>query len=86
MNNTELRTFGMYGSVNKSGAAAAASGRFYAIQILNDTVFSLLTDSLASGDAITSLTIPAGITLFGNFTAFTLTSGAVRAYKALPGA
>lgn len=86
MNNAERQTFGTSGSVNETGTTPI-TGRFYAIQILNDTEFAVLTDTLASGDSLVGKTIPAGITLFGNFTAFTLvTGGVVRAYKALPGA
>ena len=76
----EKQQFGQAGNVNESGTTAI-TGDFCAIQILTDAVFSLITDSLASGDAITSLTLPAGLVLYGKFTAFTLTSGAVRAYK-----
>ena len=86
MNNAERQTFGTAGSVNETGTTAI-TGRFYAIQILVDCQFSVLTDTLASGDALTSILFPAGITLFGNFTAFTKgASGVVRAYKVLPGA
>ena len=60
---------------------SAITGNFRAIQIVNDTVFSLLTDTGATG-SLTGVTIPAGLILFGNFTAYTLTSGVVRAYSA----
>lgn len=73
--------FGSLGCVNETGTTAV-TGDFCAIQILTDAVFSLLTDSGASGDAITSVSLPAGLVLYGRFTAFTLTSGAVRAYRA----
>jgi hypothetical protein len=49
---------------------------------LTATTFAALTDSLATGDALTGVALPAGTVLRGRFTAFTLTSGAVRAYKA----
>lgn len=80
---SEKQAFGEAGSVNET-STTAVTGDFCAIQILNDAVFSLLTDALATGDAITSITIPAGITLFGKFSAFTLTSGAVKAYNSAP--
>jgi len=60
---------------------SAITGNFRAIQIINDAVFSLLTDTGSTG-SLTGLTIPAGVVLFGKFTAYTLTSGAVRAYSA----
>lgn len=78
---------------SKSGAAyddalatntsntSAVTGNFRAITIITDAVFSALADTGATG-AITGVTIPAGITLFGNFTGYTLTSGVVRAYSA----
>lgn len=53
---------------------------FTSITILADAVFATLTDQGEVGDGIGSATIPAGVTLFGRFTTFTLTSGKVRAY------
>jgi hypothetical protein len=40
-----------------------------------------LTASNWTGDATTAVDIPAGATIFGNFTAITLTSGKIIAYK-----
>jgi len=85
----------MQNNVNIAGAAGAChgvvvetgttavTGKFYAIQVLTDTVFSLLTENSKSGDAMTGFTIPAGTTIINGLgiTAFTLTSGRVRAYK-----
>lgn len=72
---------GQRGVVDETGTTAITGGDFYALQCLTDTVFSSLTETGKSGDAITGITISAGQILFGQFTAFTLTSGAVRAYK-----
>ena len=58
----------------------AVTGVFTAIQILEDVVFTTLTETGKSGDNMTGFPIPAGVTLFGNFTAYTLASGKVRAY------
>jgi hypothetical protein len=71
-----------HGVVVKTGTTAV-TGKFYAIQVLTDTVFSLLTENSKSGDAMTGFTIPAGTTIINGLgiTAFTLTSGRVRAYK-----
>lgn len=80
---SDKQAFGEAGCVYEVGTTAI-TGDFCAIQILNDAVFSLLTNTLGTGDAITTLTIPAGITLFGKFSAFTLTSGAVCAYNSAP--
>jgi len=76
--------------VNEDGTAGvtnttnttAVSGNFSAITLLADTVFSSLTETGATGQAMTGITLPAGLTIFGKFTAYTLASGAVRAYNA----
>lgn len=62
----------------------AAVGDFCEIQVLEAATFSLLTEINAIGDAMTGFSIPAGVTLKGKFTAFTLTTGKVRAIKSLP--
>lgn len=64
----------------------AITGNFYAIQMMADTVFSTLTDdSLSStSDDATAITYIRGEVIFGQFTAFTLASGAVRAYLGTP--
>lgn len=75
---------GKYGVVNETGTDAV-TGSFDVIDCLTATTFSLLTEAgSASGDALTGLALPAGTQLRGTFTAFTLTSGAVRAYKSPP--
>lgn len=73
--------FGQRGVINETGTTAVTGIDCFAIQILTNAVFSSLTDDQATGDAITGITLTAGTVLFGNFTAFTLTSGAVRAYR-----
>ena len=55
-------------------------GNFSKITILADANFSALTEKNASGQAMTGFVIPAGLTLFGDFTGYTLASGKVRAY------
>lgn len=79
----EKQQLGLAGSVNETGTTAI-TGDFYRIDCLTATTFSLLTDALATGDTLTGFAIPAGTTLLGKFTAFTLTSGAVRAYNSSP--
>ena len=74
---------GLNGVVVETGTTAitaTAGYPFSHIQIMADTVFATLTDQSASGDAMTGFTVPAGMTLTGKFTDFTLTSGKVRAY------
>jgi hypothetical protein len=60
----------------------AITGDFYALQCLTDTVFSLLTEAGATGGVMTGFTVMAGTILYGRFSAYTLTSGIVRAYSA----
>lgn len=64
----------------------AVTGKFYAIQVLEAANFSTFTENGASGDAMTSFSIPAGTILYNGLgiTAFTLSSGRVRAYKMKP--
>ena len=76
----DKQSFGEAGCVYETGTTAV-TGDFCALQCLTNTVFSALTNTIRSGDAITSLTLPAGTVLYGKFSAFTLTSGAVCAYK-----
>lgn len=80
MDKADRYTWGADGCVNETGTTAI-TGEFYELQLLTATTFALLTDLTASGDAITGIALPAGTVLRGNFTAFTLTSGAVRAYR-----
>lgn len=76
----DKQSFGEAGCVYETGTTAI-TGDFCAIQVLTDAVFSLLTNTVGGGDAITGVTLLAGTTLFGKFMAFTLASGAVCAYK-----
>jgi hypothetical protein len=55
-------------------------GSFGAIQAVADAVFSALVAGNWTGTT-TNLPLPAGVTIFGNFTSFTLTSGKVIAYR-----
>jgi len=70
------------GIVVETGTTAV-TGKFYAIQVLEDAQFSVLTENAKSGDSMTGFSIPAGTIIYNGLgiTAFTLTSGKVRAYK-----
>lgn len=70
---------GQSGAVVETGTSAI-TGTFTAITALEDVVFASLTVTDWSGDSTAGLPLPAGATLFGNITAFTLTSGKVVAY------
>jgi hypothetical protein len=85
----------MLNNVNISGAAGAClgvvvesgtdavTGKFYAIQVLANATFTVFTENGKTGDAMTGFSIPAGTVLYNGLgiTAFTLSSGIVRAYK-----
>lgn len=72
-----------YGSVTETGTTAVV-GQFSEIHCITATTFSTLTDLTGTGDAATGFAYPAGFVLYGNFTAFTLSSGSVRAYVSAP--
>lgn len=73
-------SFGTNGAIYESGTTAV-TGTFCAITALEATVFSLLTVENWGGDTTANLPLPAGATLFGRVSAFTLSSGKVIAYK-----
>ena len=81
MNLFDKEAAGLFGVVTETGTTAI-TGEFAMIQCLTATTFSLLTENTATSDAMTGFAIPAGTVLRGRFSAFTLTSGAVRAHKA----
>lgn len=80
-NNIDKQSFGQEGATFKS--SGSASGEFCAITMVEDTIFSALTWPELDGDTITGVTFSAGFTIYGQITAFTLTSGKVLAYKAV---
>ena len=59
------------------------TGDFYAIQVLVAATFTTFTENASAGDAMTGFAIPAGTVLYNGrgITAFTMSSGTVRAYK-----
>lgn len=75
-------TTGSNGVVVETGTTAI-TGDFYAIQVLEAATFSTFTENGTTGDAMTGFSIAAGTLLYNGMgiTAFTLTSGKVRAYK-----
>ncbi len=60
-------------------------GNWYAIQMLEDTVFETLTDGALESGTHTGKTFPAGFMYYGKFTVIKLTSGSCIAYRALVG-
>lgn len=82
-NPVEKKFFGENGHHNETGTDAV-TGSFYAIYVYEDANFSTLTSPKNTGDAWTGYTVPAGTTIPGPITAFTLTSGKVVALKNEP--
>jgi len=68
-------------TITGTSATTPSNGRKFwtTVQVLNDAVFTLLTDLKDEG-GIGSTSVKAGTLLTGNFTAITLSSGVVRAY------
>lgn len=80
----ERTKLGDGGVIVETGTTAITGQDFSAIQLLTDTTFSSLTEvGNVSGDAMTGIAIKAPTTIYGKFTGFTLTSGAVRAYRSV---
>lgn len=77
----DMESAGLFGVVTETGTTAV-TGNFAIIHCLTAATFSLFTETNGSGDAMTGFAVPAGTVLRGRITAFTLTSGAVRAHKA----
>jgi hypothetical protein len=76
----DATALGQYGAVVETGTTAV-TGNFAAITVLDDATFSAITGENLAGDVLTGFAIAKGITLFGRFTGFTLTSGKVIAYN-----
>ena len=83
-------SLGGVGCFIEDGTTAITGKKIVAIQFLTDTTFTTLTPNNSSyigtsggnGDAIDSNnTFPIGLTLFGQFTGFTLATGSVIAYE-----
>ena len=81
---------GQGGAIFEDGNTAISGKKIVAIQFLEDSTFTTLTPNSTSfigtasgsGDNIdTSNTFPQGMTIFGQWTAFTLASGTVIAYE-----
>ena len=81
---------GQAGSILETGTTAISGKKIVAITFLEDSVFTVLTpesgtnlyigDSNNNGDSSDGVTFPQGVTIFGRWSAFTLSSGSVVAY------
>jgi hypothetical protein len=75
------KSFGLNGSKYITGTAANTDGPWCAIQALEDTVIASMTATNVTG-TLSAIPLPAGVAIYGNITAVTLTSGKIIAYKA----
>lgn len=69
------------GGVIVESGTSAITGDFCAIQVLVAATFTVFTENNSSGDVMTGFAIPAGTILRGHITAFTMSSGTVRAHR-----
>jgi len=82
------QSLGSYGAEYISNTTSATSKNYCAITMLEDTTFTTLTTSNWSAGSTSSVytgstvTYPKGLTIFGTFTAVTLLTGKIIAYKA----
>ena len=83
-------SLGQAGAVFEDSTTVRAGYKIVAIQFIEDSTFTTLTSNgssfVATGsgsgnDIDNGNTFPQGMTIFGQWTAFTLASGAVIAYK-----
>jgi len=75
-----IRDLGAYGGKVVTDAVAQ-TGTWFAMTCMSATVFATLTEiGFTRSGSIGSMLFPAGVTIFGAFTNFTLTSGSVRCY------
>tara|TARA_R100001594_G_scaffold34653_1_gene63690 strand:- start:3 stop:278 length:276 start_codon:yes stop_codon:yes gene_type:complete len=70
-----MEQLGKNGGTEIFTTAAQTSKDFYAVFFPVESVISAITVADATGESALQTTIPAGITLFMNVTAITLTSG-----------
>ncbi len=78
--NYQLQSFGQNGFRNIASGFSPVSGEFYrAITVLSDAV---ITVTATSGDNLSSVTLLAGTTIYGLFSAVSVSSGTVIAYIA----
>tara|TARA_R110000796_G_scaffold10289_1_gene34311 strand:- start:141 stop:425 length:285 start_codon:yes stop_codon:yes gene_type:complete len=74
------QSLGPKGSEFITALATPHAGPFYAITVIENTVFGAMTDCNIEG-LDTATTFVAGLTIMGSFPQVTLTSGKVLAYK-----
>lgn len=70
-----------HGFVATTSTGTAQTGNFWAISMLADTTFSDLVGEYTG--TISGTTIPAGMTIYGDFSSYTVGTGKVIAYRAI---
>lgn len=70
---------GEYGG-RMTTTTAAVTGNFQAIQFITDGKFTSVSQTALTGEALTSVTFPAGFVVFAAVTAFQLATGSAIAY------
>lgn len=80
MDNIKKAFFAEHGSEILSGAESnSTTGPFCALVVLNAAVIdSMTSDITGAADIEDTITLPAGVVLYGRITAVTLTSGVVQ--------
>jgi len=76
-NKIDKQSFGQNGA---ECVTSSATGDFCALQVLEEANFSAITWPELTG-TLTGFAIPAGTVIYGQITAFALTSGKVLAYN-----
>jgi hypothetical protein len=78
--NYQLASFGQFGFRNITSGFSPVSGELYrAVTVLSDAV---VTVTPSSGDSLSAITLLAGTTIYGLFSAVSVSSGRVLAYIA----
>ena len=76
--NSNLQAFGQSGFDYQSGAGTLNAHKYVAITTLENSVISTAS---VDGDSLGTVTIPAGLTIYGLFTEITVDSGKLLAYR-----
>ena len=75
--NYQQAAFGQKGFVYLSGSDST-SGNYNAVQVIADATVSVVA---TNGENLTTVDLPAGMTIVGRFTSVTISSGKVLAYN-----
>lgn len=76
--NANLQAFGQSGFDYQSGAGSLTAHTYVAVTTLESSVISTVS---SFGDNLSTVEIPAGLTIYGLFTEITVDSGKLLAYR-----